>query len=101
MECKLTFRSSLATKGVLEIARLVQLLNMKGGNMSHSNFGMKNKKQKHPRVDFRQYLYNTNEPRYTASRDVMQEYEVELLGDSHYMRRRFRQNAKNIRNNLY
>ena len=66
--------------------------------MSHSTNAMKNKNQKHPKVGFNQYLYNAGEPSDDASHDLPPELEVELLENSHSMKRRFRHNAQVLRN---
>ena len=65
--------------------------------MSHSTYAIKNKHQKHPKVYFQQYLYNSNEPVDDISRDVPAELEAELLEDSYLMRRQFRRMAKKMR----
>ena len=66
--------------------------------MSHQEIATKNKHQhKHPKVSFRQYLYNSSEPRDDMSHDTPTELEVELLENSRFMRRRFRHNAQRMR----
>ena len=62
--------------------------------MSHDYSAIKNK---HSKEYYKQYLYNSNEPRDNVSSDTLVEFETELLGDSRFMRRRFRQVAQNIR----
>lgn len=64
--------------------------------MSHDYSAIKNK---HPKENFRQYLYNANEPRDDVSSDTPAEFETELLGSSRFMRQQFRQIAQNIRDN--
>jgi hypothetical protein len=62
--------------------------------MSHDYSAMKNK---HPKEHYKQYLYNSNEPRDNISNDTPSEMEAELLGNSHFMRQQFRQVAQDIR----
>ena len=66
--------------------------------MSHEYSAIMNKQQKHPKVHFKQYLYNSSEPRDDISTDLPQQLEVELLENSSPMRRRFRHIALKIRN---
>ncbi len=55
-------------------------------------------KNKHPKVYFEQYLYNSGEPFDEISSDTPPELEAELLENSFNMRRRFRHIAKRLRN---
>jgi hypothetical protein len=63
--------------------------------MSHDY--LKNIKQKHPKVHFQQYLYNSGEPRDDFSHDTPAELEAELLENSYLMRRQFRHTAQRMR----
>lgn len=71
---------------------------MKGDIMPHSTYTTKNKQQKHPRVYFQQYLYNSSEPLDDISHDTPPELEAELLENSYLMRQQFRHMAQRMRN---
>lgn len=66
--------------------------------MSHSINLQNKKQQKHPKVYFQQYLYNSGEPSYDGSNDLPPELEAELLGNSHTMRQHLRHIAQRMRN---
>ena len=51
-----------------------------------------------PITQFRQYLYNANEPRENLSYESLAYLEAELLESSESMRQRFRHQARRIRN---
>ncbi len=53
---------------------------------------------RHPKIYFKQFLYNASEPRDDISHDTPAEHEAELMENSYFMRRRFRHNAQRIRN---
>ena len=65
--------------------------------MSHSSITTKNKQQKHPKVYFQQYLFNSGEPQYDTSTDLPSELEAELVENSYVMRRHFRHLASRLR----
>lgn len=67
--------------------------------MSHSTNAKMNKQQKHPKVNFKQYLYNSGEPGDDTDFNISAELEAELLEGSYYMKRRIRRIAQSIRNN--
>lgn len=67
--------------------------------MSQKYSLIRNKHQKHPKVNYEDYLYNPGEPVDDISHDVPAELEVELLHSSFLMKRRFRQSARRIRRN--
>lgn len=66
--------------------------------MSRSYPKPTNKHQKHPKVHFRQYLYNASEPHEYMSIDSTSELEVELLENTEFMRQSFRSRARQMRN---
>lgn len=76
---------------------------MKGDiNMSHSNIATNNKQQKHPKVPYEQYLYNSGEPEDDVSHDTTQEHQARLQeqADRYYMitrRRILRRDAQRMR----
>ena len=74
---------------------LVSLGKNEGGLMSQYSATNKNK---HPKVYFEQYLYNSREPLDNFSSDTPPELEAEQLENSFTMRRRFRHIAQRIRN---
>jgi hypothetical protein len=81
---------------VIEIARSYSAkLIMRGVIMINEYSTRKNK---HSKVHFQQYLYNSGEPRDIISRDTPADLEDELLEDSHIMRRQFRLMAQRMRN---
>ena len=59
---------------------------------------LKNKQQKHPKVHFQQYLYNSGEPREDISNAPSAELEAELLENADFMRHRIRHTAQRMRN---
>lgn len=65
--------------------------------MSHDNSAIKNKQQKHSKVHFDQYLFNSGEPRDVVSRDTLHEQESALLENSYDMRQDFRHVAAKMR----
>jgi len=69
--------------------------------MSHSTNAKTNKQQQHPKVHFKQYLYNADEPEENNNEDVSQESlaELEEQADRYYMflRRQIRLNAQRKR----
>lgn len=56
------------------------------------------KQQKHPKVFYEEYLFDSREPRDYESNDVPSELDDELLSDSYYMKRSIRRIAQRIRN---
>lgn len=66
--------------------------------MSHEYSAIKNKQQKHPKVHFQQYLYNSGELWDDFASDLPTELEAELLENSYPIKRRFRQIAQRMRN---
>lgn len=69
-----------------------------GEFMSHDYSAIKNKQQKHPKVDFAQYLFNATEPQDDVAGDSMIENEIKLFEDSSLMRHSFRKIAQRLRN---
>ncbi|HUD05311.1 MAG TPA: hypothetical protein VMR18_00105 [Candidatus Saccharimonadales bacterium] len=65
--------------------------------MSHSIRAIKNKQQKHPKVDFHQYLYNSGEPSDDNTYAVPAELEAEMLESSFSMKRQLRYVARIMR----
>jgi len=69
--------------------------------MSHSTNAITNKNQKHPKVDFRQYLYNSSEPNYDLEYYISPKFRARLeeQTDKYYtvIRRQVRKNAKRLR----
>jgi hypothetical protein len=63
--------------------------------MSHDYSAIKNK---HPKVYFEQYLYNSGEPLDDVFSDTPFAQEAELIENSRSMRRRFRHIAQDLRN---
>jgi hypothetical protein len=59
---------------------------------------MKNKHQKHSKVNLHQYIDNSDEPQDNVFRDTQPSLEVELLEDTLSMRQRFRHTAQRLRN---
>lgn len=57
-------------------------------------------KNKHPKLFFKQYLYNLGEPWDDISNDTPPELEAELLENSSIMRGRVKRYAKSMRNRL-
>ncbi len=78
----------------------VQLIKSRGGIMPHRDYATKNKQQKHPKINFRQYLYNSGEPRFDIFRGSSNELSIDLLEDSYDMKRRFRQIARKMRDRV-
>jgi spore coat polysaccharide biosynthesis protein SpsF (cytidylyltransferase family) len=66
-------------------------------NMTHLTHSKKNKQQKHSKVYFEQYLYNSSEPQDNFFSDATAELQAELLLDSSLMKRRFRRTAQRMR----
>ena len=66
--------------------------------MSRTYAKLIDKHQKHPRVDFHEYLCNTNEPQKSVSEHSSAELEAMLLEDIATMRRRFRHLSYRMRN---
>ena len=66
--------------------------------MSRTYAKLIDKHQNHPRVDFQEYLYNTNEPQKSVSGHSSAELEAMLLEDIATMRRRFRHLSYRMRN---
>lgn len=66
--------------------------------MSNDYSAIKNKQQRHPKVFFEQYLYNSSEPVDDISSDTPPELEAELLENSYAMRGQMRRIARRIRN---
>ena len=66
--------------------------------MSRTYSKLIDKHQKHLKVDFQEYLYNTNEPQKSVSRHATAELEAILLEDIATMRRRFRHLSYRMRN---
>ena len=54
-------------------------------------------KNKHPKVNFQQYLYNIDEPTDSVMKDARAAVGYGLLDDMHAMRRRFRRIAHKLR----
>lgn len=65
--------------------------------MSYQHPIFQNKHQKHPKVDFDQYLYNSGEPGDRVSSNNPAELEAELLENKGFMRRRIRRIAHRMR----
>ena len=65
--------------------------------MSHSINAITSKEQKHPRVQFQQYLSSAGEPRDVTSRGIPTDLDAELIGDVYAMRRQFRHLAHKMR----
>lgn len=65
--------------------------------MHHQSTLGKNKEQRHPKVNFHQYLYYSGEPRDDISHDEPAEFEAELVENSYLMRRKFRHDAQRKR----
>ncbi len=69
--------------------------------MSHSNRAITNKHQKHPKVHFKQYLYNSGEPDEVISHDIYTDDQTnrQEQADRYYMvmRRQIRRNAQRLR----
>jgi len=65
--------------------------------MSHSNSTRMNKKLKHSKKFFEQYLYNSQEPSEHLYSYTSAELEAELLEHSLDMKQRFRNNARRLR----
>ena len=71
---------------------------VKGKNNMSYNFPlMKNKHQKHSKVNFQQYMDNSDEPRDNIFRDTQPSLEIELREDSSSMRQQFRHAAQRLR----
>lgn len=70
----------------------------KEATMSDEANAIENKQQKHPKLHFQRYLFNSGEPRWNESSFLPPELEAELLENSYDMRRNFRHIAKNLRN---
>lgn len=66
--------------------------------MSRTYSTEKGKNQKHPKVNYREYFSNPNEPRENLYNDMPAELEVELLENSGVMKREFRRFAQRRRN---
>ena len=66
--------------------------------MSRTYPAIKSKYQKHPKVSYRAYLNNANEPREYLSQDVPAALEAELLDNSANARQEFRHLAHRMRN---
>ncbi len=66
--------------------------------MSQTYSAIKNKNQKHPKVHYQAYLYNSNEPRENISSSTPAELEAEQLEDSGPMRQEFRDLANGLNN---
>lgn len=71
---------------------------MKGQIMSHSTRATMNKHQKHPKVNFQQYLYNSGEPDDDIKHDD-DNLRLQNQADRYYMvmRRQIRRNAQRLR----
>jgi len=65
--------------------------------MSHDFFKLNDKQQKRPKVNYRQYLHNSDEPQDDNSNDSPNALDVRLLVDDHVIRQRIRQTARTIR----
>jgi hypothetical protein len=65
--------------------------------MSHSTEARTINQQKHPKIYFKQYIHDTNEPRDVSSRDMPIKLEIELVENSYIMRRELRQKARRLR----
>ncbi|HVA10815.1 MAG TPA: hypothetical protein VNG32_01455 [Candidatus Dormibacteraeota bacterium] len=61
---------------------------------------MKNKHQKHSKVNFHEYMDNSDEPRDNIFRDTRPPLEIELLEDSHSMKQQFRHTARRLRSQV-
>lgn len=70
---------------------------MTGAIMSHEFLAIPDKKQKHPKSYFLQYLYNLGEPPDDESSDLPPELEAELLENSYSMKRHLRHLAQRVR----
>lgn len=70
---------------------------MKEDFMSHSITKIKNKQQKHPKVQIKQYLRDSSEPIETDSHYLPPELQYEILEDRFSMRRRLKRFARRIR----
>lgn len=66
--------------------------------MSSKYSSIRNKQQKHPKINYRQYLYNSGEPMDDISNDSSTDFDYEMIEDSSDMRRRFRDIAQRMRN---
>lgn len=66
--------------------------------MSHSTNARTINKHQHPKVYIGQYFHNNQEPRDVISRDVPIDTEIQLLENSHTMRRQLRHRAQQLRN---
>jgi hypothetical protein len=71
---------------------------MKGIAMLREHSEVMDKSQIDSKVNFQQYLSNSDEPSDNISSDTPMEFETELHGDSYFMRRKFRHIAQGIRN---
>jgi hypothetical protein len=65
--------------------------------MSHTSNSITNKKQKHPKVGFQQYLYNSGEPKDDFSQVTPAEIAAELRTRRFFMKRRIRRDAQKLR----
>lgn len=65
--------------------------------MSRTYPKLKNKYQRHQKVQFQQYLYNASEPREDISSGMADEFEDELFDNTESMRREFRYRAHQMR----
>jgi len=68
--------------------------------MPHRKYVTKNKQQKHPKINFRQYLYNSGEPRFDIFRGSSNELTSDFLEDGYAIKRRFRQIARKMRDRV-
>ena len=66
--------------------------------MPYEDSEMNNKQQKHPKVHFEQYLFNSHEPCDDISNDIPPELEAELLENTFSLKGRVRRLARKIRN---
>lgn len=65
--------------------------------MSQEFSSSKNKHQKHPKVQFEQYLYDPGEPLESTRGLSLSEIQADLLEDSFFIKRRFRNIAERSR----
>ena len=89
-------------EGVTETVRLCSIKQlMKGDNMSYSTNAAKNKQQKHSKVHFSQYLYNSSEPEADNSHDILAVQDAVAIqqADRYYMviKRKLRRSARKMR----
>lgn len=73
-------------------------ININNGERANMINEFRHENNKHPKVHFEQYLYNSSEPLDDISSDTPPELKAELLENSFIQKRRFRRIAQRMRN---